>query len=348
MGIDPISGGTTRSVKGLCGALSNAGENVSLLVLHGRHSFENAGRINVIYGHKVDVDAYDIVHLHGLWDPALHGIVKKCRAHNIPYIISPRGMLDPWSLSVKKVKKKLAMLLYQERDLKCAVAFHATAVEEAEHIRRLGFTQPIVIAANGVAVPTVMPEKSCGNSLYTHTAIFLSRLHPGKGLLTLAKAWARVRPIGWRMLIVGPDTYGHKKQVISLLNQLGITQQWQFVDHLDDVRKWDAYRAADLLIHPSVSENFGITIVEGLAAGLPVIATKGAPWSELEERKCGWWIDIGVEPLVKALKDAFALNDMSRAEMGERGRALVAEKYTWDAVVKAMITGYKEVLNGRP
>ena len=105
--------------------------------------------------------------------------------------------------------------------------------------------------------------------------------------------------------------------------------------------------SSDLLVHPSVSENFGITIAEGLAAGLPVIATKGTPWKELQEWGCGWWIDLGVEPLVAALKEATSLDDGNRRQMGENGRRLVEEKYTWDAVVKKILVGYEEVLNGR-
>ena len=90
-----------------------------------------------------------------------------------------------------------------------------------------------------------------------------------------------------------------------------------------------------------------MTIAEGLASELPVIATKGAPWSELETNKCGWWIDIGVDPLIAALSDATSLSDNERFEMGKRGRKLIEEKYTWDSAAEKMIEGYKEVLNGR-
>ena len=226
--------------------------------------------------------------------------------------------------------------------MRLAAAFHATAEAESRNIRAQGLKQPIIIAPNAVDLPAKMP--TCRIADRDKTAIFLSRLHPGKGLLTLVEAWARVHPHGWRMKIVGPDSYGHKKDVIAHLQEHGIIGEWEFVDALDDIKKWEAYRAADLLVHPSVSENFGITIVEGLAAGLPVIATKGTPWGELEERKCGWWIDIGVEPLANALKEAISLTDAERHEMGLRGRMLVEKKYTWDAVVKAIIKGYKDIL----
>ena len=114
---------------------------------------------------------------------------------------------------------------------------------------------------------------------------------------------------------------------------------------LNDEEKWKAYRSADLLIHPSISENFGITIAEGLAAELPVIATMGAPWGDLVKYKCGWWVEQGVEPLVDALRLATTISDVERHEMGLRGRQLIEKKYVWAAVVKKMVASYRGMIN---
>lgn len=338
-GINPASGGPTRSVKGLCRALDRAGVNVTLLVLNGHHPFEDRGKVQVLRGARVNVADYDLVHLQGLWHWGLHNVAVACRKYHVPYVVSPRGMLDPWALGVKRWKKRLALLLYQRRDLLGAVAFHVTAALEEKSVRAQGLMQPCILSPNGVTQPDAMPPRSHGSAV--KTAIFLSRLHPGKGLLALADAWARVRPRGWVMRVVGPDAYGHKAEVVACLEALGIREQWCFVDMLDDVEKWKNYRSADLLIHPSVSENFGITIAEGLAAGLPVIATKGTPWRELMTRKCGWWIDLPPkESLVAALREATALTREELRAMGARGRKLVEEKYTWEAACKAMVEGY--------
>ena len=350
MGLDPISGGPTRSCKGMCRALSQAGVEVSLWVLHGHHPFENPCGVKVRYAddHQLSgllssICQYDLVHLQGLWDLGLHAVAKLCRKEGVPYVISPHGMLDPWALTVKKWKKRVAMLIYQRCDLKYASAFHVMASLEERSVRAQGLKQPIFIAPNGVDIPDAMPPRTNGGK--NKTAIFVSRLHPGKGLLTLAEAWARVKPQGWEMKVVGPDSYGHKAEVLAKLGELGIRDQWQFVDMLDDEEKWVAYRGADLLIHPSVSENFGITIAEGLAAGLPAIATRGTPWQDLDTYGCGWWIGLGVDSLISALKQATSMSQDRLEDMGALGCKLVSLKYTWPAIGKRMRENYKGILS---
>ena len=132
----------------------------------------------------------------------------------------------------------------------------------------------------------------------------------------------------------------YEAKVRARVKELGFEDQFVFTGALNDDEKWAAYARADLFVLPTYSENFGIVVAEALWAGVPVITTKGTPWHELEERKCGWWIDVGVEPLVVALQDAMLLPDDERIEMGERGKKLIDEKYTWDAVVKNMAEGY--------
>ena len=344
------NGGPSRSVQGMAAALNRAGVETWLLTLdrgeepwiEGVKNFVNGGDLGLVLAEVKP----DIVHLNDLWQPALHRCAAMCRRRGVKYVMAPRGTLAPWALSVKKWKKRIAWWLYQRRDLELAAALQATAASEAEQFRAMGLKNPIIISPNGVELPE---SRKCEcekarTEKQERVAVFMGRLHPGKGLLTLAEAWAKVRPQGWRMVVVGPDRYNHKKDIVAKLEELGIRDEWQFVDMVGDEEKWKYYRQADLLIHPSVSENFGITIAEGLAVGLPVICTRGTPWQDIEEHKCGWWIDIGVVPLTQALQAAVALSDEDCQAMGERGQKLIKEKYTWDAAVKTMIRGYKEVL----
>lgn len=355
--ISRSSGGPARSVQGLVAGLNRAGVEAWLLTLRkGEKPWVDG--IECFVNGKPFEDALSyvrphIVHLHGIWDAEIHRCAVICRRWDIKYVIAPRGMLEPWSLQQKWLKKRIARLLYQDRDLKCAVALHATAESEAEQFRKLGFKNPIIVSPNGVNVPKNFSRVEC---VEKRRVLFVSRMHPKKGVMELVEAWGKVVSGGvdeWMSCEVelvytvnGEVEREYEAKVKAKIKELGLEDQFLFTGALNDDDKWKAYARADLFVLPTYSENFGIVVAEALWAGVPVITTKGTPWKELEERKCGWWIDCGVEPLVEVLKKSLVFSRQSLAEMGVRGRALVEEKYTWDAVVKVMVKGYEEVLNG--
>ena len=190
----------------------------------------------------------------------------------------------------------------------------------------------------------------------------MSRMHPKKGVMELVEAFKRVVSGGveewrsWKVELVytvsGDLEKEYETKVKARVKELGLEDQFIFTGALNDDEKWQAYGRADLFVLPTYSENFGIVVAEALWAGVPVITTKGTPWQELETEKCGWWIDLpseGSNPsnwlaLVEALKTATALPDSERGEMGDRGRKLVEEKYTWDSVVKKTLAGYASIV----
>ena len=290
----------------------------------------------------------DVFHGNGIWLPGNHATAALARRHGLPLIITPHGMLEPWALRQKAWKKRLALWLYQRRDLRGAACLHATAEAEAVQLRRLGFSQPVAVIPNGIDVPAdVLTAVVAGthdvdraDGDLRRTVLFLSRLHPKKGLLDLVRAWARLRPAGWRVQIAGPDEEGHRRVVETAIRAAGVDADFAFLGNLNDDRKWAVYRAANVFVLPSYSENFGMVVAEALAAGLPVITTRGAPWRELSDYRCGWWTEIGAEPLGVALGSALALDDAARRAMGERGRDLAREKYLWPAQAAKMRAVY--------
>ena len=367
------SGGPSRSVQGLVAGLNAMCVETWLMTLsHGDEPwidgvtrFVNGGRFEEV----VQMVGPDIVHLHGLWSMALHRCAAVCRRLGIKYVVAPRGMLEPWSLRQKWLKKRVARWLYQDKDLKCAAALHATAKSEAEQFRKLGFRNPIIVSPNGVNVhkeSLVVSRKSLVGDR-KRRVLFVSRMHPKKGVLELVEAWAKLSSASsvcsvvkdWSCELVytvnGDSEREYEAKVKAKVKESGLEDQFIFTGALNDDEKWKAYARADLFVLPTYSENFGIVVAEALWAGVPVITTKGTPWGELETTKCGKWIDLPAEGsnpsawpvLVAALREMMSLSDDERRQMGARGRSLVEEKYTWDAVVKTMLKGYEEVLNGR-
>lgn len=289
---------------------------------------------------------YEVVHLHGLWSLALHKVSAWARRNKIPVVWSPHGMLQKWALKNKLLKKVVALALYQWRDLTKADLLHATAESEVEDIRRLKLKNKIVVAPLGVRIDAETDDKKQDENL-KRTLLFVSRVQRKKGLPVLIDAWAKLPNElrqNWEVRIVGPDQEGHISELKSQCAKLGVLNDFTFVGpkYGEDLNR--EYKSADLFVLPTHSENFGSVVIEAMAREVPVICSQGAPWKELETYKCGWWPEDSVNALQSVLMKSMSLSDEERKEMGKRGRKLVEGKYTWDAVCKAMVNGYKDIL----
>src|SRR5207244_1623092 len=165
-----------------------------------------------------------------------------------------------------------------------------------------------------------------------------------KGLPTLIEAWARVRPDGWLLQIVGPDEAGHKAEVEKAVSAAGLNEVISFVGPLDGEAKRSVLLNADLFVLPTHSESFGMVIAEALAHGLPVLTTTGAPWSMLPQRGCGWWVDPTVDGLTGGLRQATSLDSGMLQAMGAKGRELVIAEYRWERIAKQFVITYEDVI----
>lgn len=281
----------------------------------------------------------DIFHNHGLWlmPNVMVGRVATETAKLL--VVSPRGMLAKEALKFSRFKKSVFWALLQQHAVGNADAWHATSLEEAEDIRAFGIKAPIAVIPNGVDDATLLASHAERGS--KRTVLFLSRIHPKKGLASLIAAWSEIanqRPL-WELVIAGPDEGNHRAELIRQVTELGVSSI-RFLEPVYGSEKASLLASADLFILPTKSENFGIAVAEALSAGLPAIVTKGAPWSGLIEHSCGWWIDHGVGSLKAALLEATSLPPQSRKKMGLRGRAWMKQSFGWKAVGRHMACFY--------
>ena len=368
----PETGGPARSVTGLCNALANKDVQVQLVSLDLGAKFappmrpaspwvtttlvprQVAKGLRQIWVPKFQQTLQTLagsgeihlIHDHGLWEPSNRAAAQTAVKHNLPLVISPRGTLEPWARRQKFLKKQVAWHLYQQRNLASAAVLHATAEAEAEHLRQLNLWQPIALIPNGLELPILTTTKHNKPASDRKTILFLSRIHPVKGLLNLVEAMRLVQPQGWRVVIAGPDSNGHQAEVQAAIHAADLGEAFIFVGAVDDHAKWSLYQQADLFVQPSFSENFGISIADALASGVPTIATQATPWAEIEQRHCGWWVEVGAAPLAQALREATHLDDSCRWEMGQNGRLLIEQKYTWPAIAEQMTAVYDWILHG--
>lgn len=266
---------------------------------------------NIVQEHNVQ-----LIHSHGIWSATNHWACYVGKKNGIPIIIQPHGMLEPWSLRQKKIKKKIALALYQKYDLTNADLLVATSELEYESLREFGLTQPIAIIPNGIKIEKPLNSIEKFSGIEKKSVLFLSRIHPKKGLNNLLKAWSELDVTGWELIIAGSGDHNYISELFCLCKKLKIESSVKFVGYLDGQKKDDAFKCAKIFVLPSYSENFGIAILEALSFGLPVITTKDTPWSNLDKDGCGWTIDVGVDPLKSALQKALVLDEAALAIMG--------------------------------
>lgn len=302
-------------------------------------------------------EGLDIIHNHGVWMlPNLYARQAATGA-NIPLVISPRGMLEGWSLKRSRLRKSIAWHLFETSNLRAARLFHATSEEEAESLRALGLRQPIAVVPNGIDTPirSASPSRGILESKFPELVgkswlLFLSRLHEKKGVAELLNVWSALsqRFPDWHLVIAGPDLDGYGQTMRRKAAELRISRKVTFTGGLDGDDKACALSNAELFVLPTHSENFGVVVAEALAHETPVVTTKGAPWKSLSEHGCGWWIEMCERELLAVLEGAMRLSVEERHEMGARGRKLVEKRFSWERVGEDMLAAYLWVAGRAP
>ena len=355
--INDEASGPSYTVPRLCKSLANLKHKVVLSCIEGNSFSSNVKlqthsswpflkRYGISHEHvKSSIKASntaDIVHNHILWSMvniAAGWIVPDKKAK---LVTSPRGTLSEWALRHHRFRKKLFWPM-QKRLLEKADLIHATSKSEYEDIRRLGLKQPVIIIPNGIDIPDIGQKNSTNNE---RVILFLSRIHPKKGLELLINAWGSIenKYENWKLNIVGD---GEKNYVSSLKNKVKNKNLNNviFTGPLYGSEKQAAYQNADLFILPTHSENFGMVVAEALANACPAIVSQEAPWSGLKEHHCGWWIPNNIESLETTLDLAMSTPQKELQIMGSNGRVWMEQDFSWDKIAILMEEGYNWLIN---
>ncbi|MEQ9544777.1 MAG: glycosyltransferase [Marinobacter sp.] len=296
--------------------------------------------------HQVASGSVEIVHNHSLWMMPNVYPGWATKGKSVPYIVSPRGTLSQWAMGSGSNVKKIFWPLIQKPSIKHAACFHATAYSEYEDIRRMGFKQPIALIPNGIDLPRYHKENRGWSANGERTLLFLGRLHPVKGIDYLLGSWRDLQDEfqDWRLRIVGPEGDGQYLKHLKATTAHYKLKRVVFDGPLYGDGKFDAYRAAELYVLPTHSENFGMTVAEALASGTPAVVSQGAPWQAMERESAGWWPEIGEKPLTEALRKAMASPPEHLRSMGQNGRAWMEEEFAWSGVAKSMLETYQWLL----
>jgi glycosyltransferase involved in cell wall biosynthesis len=301
------------------------------------------------------VKAFDLVHIHGLYLYPTMAAARACRRKGVPYVISPRGMLDPNAIRLRSTwKKRLYLWLIEKRNLRGATALHFTSSEEQRLVTQSGWQLPGFVVPNALDLadfpePSAEADDLADGSNGEESVLFLSRIHPKKGLDLLVPAFAQVvanRP-GVNLHVAGPDENGYLAQVQAWVASFDLKDRVTYPGMLLGREKIRAFQQSDLFVLPSYSENFGIAVIEAMACGKPVVITDRVNiCRDVEQAGAGLVTRCDSNEIAQAILTLLA--DPARArEMGRRGRKLVEEKFTWERAAARMLRMYHRILDGR-
>jgi glycosyltransferase involved in cell wall biosynthesis len=302
-----------------------------------------------------NVAKYHLVHVHALWAYAAGAAARTAHNAGVPYIIRPAGMLSTYTFAQRKWMKGLYWWLMEQRTIKHAAAFHATSTQEAEAIRYFAPEGRIAIVPNGVeeaawnkAVDRETLRQGCGTVLQERPIVlFLSRLHPKKGLVDLLlPAVARMRHDAVLAIGGGEDDRapGYGLEVERAIQRLGLQNQVVLLGPVEQNRRWAMFDGADVFVLPSHSENFGIVVAEAMARGCPVIVTDAVDSSaHVQAASAGEVVPCNVPALASALDRVLASSER-RQSYGEAARDYARQNFRWDEIAVLVEAMYRNCL----
>lgn len=281
---------------------------------------------------KQSVEWADIVHLTGVYSSTTIPTLLACRLLDRPVVWSPRGSLQRWKGATNTLLKQVWETTCNCLITEGRVALHVTSEQEAQSSSARIPKAFSRLIRNGVEIPPFAAHRTwCPEGKLR--LMYMGRLHPIKGLENLLQALANSTHDDIELTICGTGAPGYLCTLQSLANELRILHRTHFVGEVHADQKSTAFNAADVCILPSHSENFGMTIVESLAYGVPVIASTGTPWAELETRRCGRWVPNDAQSISDTLQQ---IKGQDLPNMGVRGRMWVTQEYGWQNIADEM------------
>lgn len=366
--LDPAQGGPPAVATRLASAQAGHGAATMLIAAHPRSRFDEVhrslaqvrgvDRVAVAFTRPgrdvVSVlreSSVDVLHVHGLWRPELLFALRWAERNALPFVITPHGMLSPWSLSQKAARKRLALALGWRKLLGRAAYLHALNDIEATDLGKVETRARVAVLPNGIDTAEFQ-TRLADDSIRDLTAgrryvLFLARLHRMKApdlaveaFATLAQSFPEVD-----LIVAGPDD-GEHANVVARVARLGLGDRIKVVGAVYGAAKLALLQNAVCVIQPSRYEGQSITLLEALAAGTPLIVTPECNFPEAQSAGAAIVAPGLPDRLGEAMRTLLS-DAQLRAASAERGRALVAEKYQWSHIGGRFVDLYRSCMAGR-
>lgn len=301
----------------------------------------------------------DLVHVHTLWRPLNVAARYACSRHDKPYVLMPHGMLDPYSLSLKALKKSVYLKWFEGPNMACAQRMIYTTSEE----ERLATLATLRLPPGAIVPLGARASSNSISDLRRHflekypqaegkrRLLFLGRLHHKKGLDRILNCLQRVRQTipNVLLIIAGTGDPKYQEHIRQLISALSLDDHVMFTGHLDGEEKWASFAAAELFLLPSRQENFAITVAEAMQMGVPVVITdKVNTWPYVEEAGAGLVLaERDIDALLPQAIETLLTDDATRSKMAAQGSRFACDRLTWQASAQKLLACYDQVVSGR-
>jgi len=371
-------GGPSRVVLGMCRALQERGVNPLIATTDA----DGAGRLAVETGRPIsyegsqviffrrqfseafkysrplhrwlesNVARFDLVQIHAVFSHSSLAAARACLRQRVPYVVRPLGSLDCWSLTRKRLRKRLLWHLGVAEMVGNAAAMHYTSAEERRQSEIAVGSTPSVVIPLAVDDQLLNAKVARGEFRRRYPPIgdqpyvlALGRIHPVKGLELLLDSFldaAREEEFKrWRLVIAGDGDAKYVENLKRRVQQRGSADRVLFTGWLEGAKKLEALRDAALFALPSLHENFGLSVAEALAFGVPVLISSSVGLAgHVESAAAGWVAELDRTSFRASLVEALR-EDGERSIRGAAARRLAESSFTWSAVSSQLIRFYE-------
>lgn len=298
----------------------------------------------------LNIHNYDLVHVHAIFSYVSTAAMAIARIKKIPYIVRPLGQLCQWSLQQSAFRKKTYLHLIEKSNIDRSSFIHFTSYQEEAEASDLNLTAQSLVIPHGLSVKPLVacPRQRIREDLHCPEndpiIVFLSRLHPKKGLEFLIPALGKLKDYSFTLVIAGSGDHQYESTIRTLVSTHGLTERTRFMGFVTGEQKDLLLQGSDLFVLTSYSENFGIVVLEAMAAGLPVLLTPGVALAADVQKHCaGTVTHLDIDSISQAIAQYLDHPDTAKST-GDRARQFVLNHYTWDRVAAQLIEVYTAIL----
>lgn len=377
-----IYGGPTFSIPTLCEALSDLGCQTTVFTTNANGKkkipvmpgmVQNVDAVDVYYfkrelagnyfyspqlreacNRQISKKYYDLVYVASSWGYPFLAACPAAKKARIPYVISPRASYKRNTWRGKFIKKISYHWLFERRWINRSSLLHYTTILEATDSKWLNISTPSVIIPNPVNMKEFdkLPERGLFRNTYhlpekEKILLFLGRIDPDKGLDIALQAFSRVsgKVSNLTFVIAGPEEDNQIYVLKKLADQLEIANRVLFTGLLDRKKRLEALVDANLFISTSRSENFGMSIVEAMVCGLPVLISDQIGIADyVRQTDAGVVVPLDPGIVAEKLLETLEKPMDQFARLGQNA-IKAAQKYTPEKVAWTMREQFEKIVN---